>query len=74
MLASQNHVCAVCGEKPGGGSPLAVDHCHVTGRVRALLCTVCNFKLGAYEAFRERAEAFLSKYGDGNPLLTHSST
>lgn len=47
MLASQNGVCAICGglelHKRGH---LHVDHDHVSGRVRALLCSLCNAMLG----------------------------
>lgn len=71
MLEDQGGGCAVCGQPPTGKRPLAVDHCHQTGRVRALLCAACNIKLGAYETFRRQAEEFLKKYGRGNPLLNY---
>lgn len=68
MLASQGGGCAICG-KPPTGNALAVDHCHVSGRVRALLCSACNRSLGYYEYVREDAEMYMAKYGRGNPLL-----
>lgn len=37
MLAAQGGVCAICGMRPAG-KDLAVDHNHVTGAVRGLLC------------------------------------
>ena len=48
MLNEQNNCCAVCGgTKPGGRwKSFAVDHDHVTGRVRGLLCKSCNIALG----------------------------
>lgn len=48
----QGHVCAICGEgciKYGKPSPLFVDHDHTTGKVRGLLCSSCNWKLGRVE-------------------------
>lgn len=49
MLVSQEGKCAICdklhnpAEKKGR---LFVDHCHKTGKVRALLCGACNSMLG----------------------------
>lgn len=45
LLEKQNGVCAICGRGPGKRS-LHVDHCHKTGKVRALLCNGCNTTLG----------------------------
>src|SRR5262245_35902897 len=42
MLDRQGGVCAICRKKPDKGKPLCVDHCHVTGMVRGLLCHKCN--------------------------------
>lgn len=49
MLALQNGVCAICQtSEPGfhGGKHFAVDHDHITGGVRQLLCNRCNAMLG----------------------------
>lgn len=73
MLADQGGGCAICGREAWGVRPLAVDHCHESGRVRAILCMTCNRMLGSYEVFRERAEEFLAKYGRGNPLLGYDA-
>ena len=43
MLSDQNNCCKVCDIKMI--SP-HVDHCHTTGKVRALLCNNCNTGLG----------------------------
>lgn len=49
MLLGQNGGCAICERKPGK-RPLHVDHNHVTGKVRGLLCHQCNWYLGTVEA------------------------
>ncbi len=41
MLAEQHGVCAICG-KPPKKYRLSLDHNHVTGEIRKLLCNVCN--------------------------------
>lgn len=49
MLAEQGGLCALCQERPAEH----VDHDHLTGRVRGLLCFCCNQGLGN---FRDRAD------------------
>ena len=48
MLAQQDYKCAICNtDKPTGKwKVFAVDHCHVTGEVRGLLCNECNRGMG----------------------------
>ena len=46
MLARQGGLCANCGKKSDGW--LAVDHCHITNKLRALLCKGCNAGLGYF--------------------------
>lgn len=48
ILASQGHKCACCQcSSPGGrSSHFHVDHDHITGTVRGLLCTRCNLGIG----------------------------
>jgi hypothetical protein len=47
MLRAQRGVCAICHEFPNGTS-LCVDHCHITGRRRGLLCHSCNMGIGNF--------------------------
>jgi hypothetical protein len=44
LLAKQGGACAICRKRAKGR--LCVDHCHVTGTVRGLLCNECNCALG----------------------------
>lgn len=51
LWLAQNGLCALCGNpetqtRKGNVKALAVDHCHATGKVRALLCHACNCALG----------------------------
>lgn len=46
LQARQGNVCAIC-RRPA--RMLCIDHCHVTGRVRGLLCRKCNSALGLYD-------------------------
>lgn len=65
MLSAQGGVCAVCrGPQVTSRRFLDVDHCHVTGRVRALLCGTCNSALGAVRddpALLEQLAAYLAR-------------
>ncbi|MFJ4974170.1 endonuclease VII domain-containing protein [Streptomyces coeruleorubidus] len=69
LLEAQGGVCAICGRPPEERKRLAVDHCHSTHVVRALLCTACNLTVGRYERYHEAVAAYLAAYGSGNPLL-----
>ena len=56
LLARQGGKCAICREKPEGQT-LCVDHCHVTGRIRGLLCRNCNVGLGNFRDDPRRMRA-----------------
>lgn len=55
LLAAQGGVCAICKQpetkivKRKTVASLCVDHNHVTGKMRGLLCTRCNLMVGNAE-------------------------
>ncbi len=49
-------VCKIC-KQPPGVKKLSVDHDHVTGRVRGLLCSACNMCVGFIEDIAKYNEA-----------------
>jgi hypothetical protein len=69
MLSEQGGVCAICGQREkttgyasGKTKDLAVDHDHVTGAVRALLCSACNTAIGLFnddEKLLAKAQTYL---------------
>lgn len=67
-LLEQCGGCAICGRRPAR-IRLAVDHCHLSGAIRGLLCYICNRKvLGVIEKFKidpRKIVAYLEKYGSG---------
>ena len=49
LQESQAGACAICGDAPSGDGRngiLHIDHDHVTGEVRGLLCSPCNTGIG----------------------------
>lgn len=48
MLSNQKGLCKLCGkaERHRTKKKLSIDHCHITGKVRGLLCHRCNVFLG----------------------------
>ena len=46
MFVNQNGVCCICKQGTNDGSHLRVDHNHITGKVRGLLCSTCNTAIG----------------------------
>lgn len=63
MNAQQGGLCKICGGPPTENRKnLSVDHDHLTGRVRGLLCLRCNVLLGfAMESvdLLDKAKAYL---------------
>lgn len=61
MLEKQKGACAICclprfrqNEKV-----LHIDHCHKTGKVRGLLCSMCNTTLGKFEKLQDKILKYL---------------
>jgi len=76
MLDDQEGCCAICGtdknERGGRDRPLAVDHCHVSGRVRSLLCDRCNSILGYADDSADRllrAALYLIEFQGGGDAI-----
>jgi fructose-1,6-bisphosphatase len=61
MLEDQHGICAICGGVNPDGKRLAVDHDHETGKVRGLLCTSCNTRLGFLEIHRDAIRQYLAR-------------
>ena len=61
LVAAHGGSCGICA-KPMGRP--CIDHDHVTGKVRGLLCHRCNIRLSGVEddGFRQRALAYLARH------------
>lgn len=54
MVRRQSNLCAICESPQQVGPNLDVDHHHVNGYVRALLCHNCNVGIGFFDENIER--------------------
>jgi hypothetical protein len=48
MRDAQGNTCAIC-KLPDERGRLCIDHDHVTGKVRGLICRACNLALGYFK-------------------------
>lgn len=46
MFLDQGSKCAICKRTDPVGKHWHTDHCHITGKVRGILCHKCNLMLG----------------------------
>lgn len=47
MLEAQQFKCLICqSDSPAQKNTWHIDHCHATGKVRGILCHLCNLMLG----------------------------
>ncbi len=53
LVIKQKNKCSIC---PNEGN-LVVDHSHITGKIRGLLCSTCNVGLGMFKENIELLEA-----------------
>lgn len=64
LTAEQGGKCAICGDEGcalgNGKSGLVLDHCHRTGRPRAMLCTRCNAAIGLAREDASTLEAMVA--------------
>lgn len=69
MLTTQGGMCAGCKTtQPGGMGSFHVDHCHITGGIRKLLCMKCNTVLGYVDDNPELLETladYVRQHQDG---------
>lgn len=49
MIDAQSGKCAICGEVLQRGQGLAIDHDHISGELREVLCSTCNVGLGFFK-------------------------
>jgi hypothetical protein len=65
MIIKQENRCAICGKtEKENKTKLSVDHNHITGRVRGLLCVSCNNGLGRFfdnTEYLSKAITYLNK-------------
>lgn len=65
LWAQQQGLCAIC-EKAISLSGACLDHRHIDGQLRGLLCRLCNAGLGTFEDSPEllrRAANYLDRWG-----------
>jgi hypothetical protein len=66
LLSNQNGCCAICKKSQTQFKrKLHVDHNHITGQVRGLVCVSCNSGIACFERdklFFDKVKEYLNKY------------
>lgn len=73
MISVQEGKCSICGEELKNSFNSHVDHNHMTGEVREILCSGCNAGLGNFDEDPDRlvrAASYLSKHSPDHWNLT----
>lgn len=52
-MLEQGYRCVACGTSKPRGLGWHLDHCHLTGEWRDVLCHICNIELGQIEKWQE---------------------
>lgn len=83
LAERQDFLCAICHQEPppqnarqGNVDNFVIDHDHETGRVRALLCWLCNAALGSMQdcpIIGRSAVAYLEHHHAKRPCAAHDS-
>jgi len=68
-ISKQSGLCAICRIKPAK----VIDHDHSTGKVREVLCTACNLRLGVFESANAAELKYLKRHGSLAPSLFESA-
>jgi len=69
MITEQENKCYICKIQLNRAN---IDHCHKTGKVRAILCTGCNHGLGNFKEntdLLKKAILYIQYFGEKNEEL-----
>lgn len=78
QLEKQSHLCAICNTEGWTMADhhvlkLVVDHCHITGQVRGLLCHNCNRGLGLFKDSKTSLQVAI-EYLESSTTIPKGST
>ena len=66
LLKEHSNSCVICNNVFSNNNKYVIDHCHITGEIRGLLCSSCNQLVAQIENMRfgKKSLALLAKIGD----------